>query len=616
MALYAGSNLVVNTAGNFIPAQYTTRANLPGPYTTGYSSYFFNGTNNLVSAGYSQLDFGSSDFTIEMWIYPTASGGQILNRAGGPNIAWAEYEILLNGTGLCFAASLSNTGYDIGGENSVGLPGGLIGTVTLNAWNHVAVTRTGNVYRGFLNGSQGWTQTTSGSLYSPGTARGLSIGSNYQTSWTGTTTNILSTFTGYISNLRIVNGTSLYSANFTPSTSPLTAVTNTVLLTCQDYPFVDKSSNNFLFNNNGSTPVSISYTSPFSSPPASPLNTGYLTYVQDQNEFVVNTGVTPPRASQLTTGALAPDYGVTWYKFLVAPMDYKNEVILEQGTVQGGYVGASIYNTIHRINMNTDVVMLTSQTTSFTSKYGGWHSTPLYAYYHQGNNEGTTTQGAAKQDWATFTVTALTNRSALGGTAMNSLHPGPKTQCTVGVLNQGTAGCYITFATDSWTSSGYAISAGTNYGYGTMGANSGYQWNAGYSNVWKLNWSNATWAASSSGNPSNAGSLGKALGTKWEKWFHGSDQDSSHVSCSRYNNASDSWTNAVFNQTNPQVEQCGMMGQDWGYYLGGYGPNGTWNGQNSYSQKIWYASETLIYSAISNGSNSLSSGNGCWGPLP
>ena len=48
---------------------------------------------------------------------------------------------------------------------------------------------------------------------------------------------------GYISNFRYIVGTSLYTSNFTPSTTPLTAITNTQILTCQSNSFIDNSGN-------------------------------------------------------------------------------------------------------------------------------------------------------------------------------------------------------------------------------------------------------------------------------------------------------------------------------------------------------------------------------------
>jgi hypothetical protein len=301
-------------------------------------------------------------------------------------------------------------------------------------------------------------------------------------------------------------------------------------------------------------------------------------------------------------------------------MDYKNEVYIEQGTVANGYVSSSIYNTIQRVLHANDVCLMTSATTPFTSKYGGWHSTYLYAYYHQGNNEGTTTQGTACQDWATFTVTTLATRPTLSGQAMNSTQPGPKLQNTFGVLLEGTAGVYITFSTNTWTSSGYAFSGATNYGWGMFGQNYGYTWNYGFSDTYYINWSTATWAGTGGGSPpgSSQSSLGKALNTKWGKFYHTGDQsaNSNSLLMPHFNTASSTWTAAVSSGPNYQVEQSCMMGQDWGYLLGGYGPSGNWAGQNAYSCKMNYANDTVYYSAISNGNNALSSANACWGPLP
>ena len=56
------------------------------------------------------------------------------------------------------------------------------------------------------------------------------------------TTAVTSYFPGYISNFRIVKGTAVYTANFTPSTSPLTAIANTsLLLSCTNAAIFDNS---------------------------------------------------------------------------------------------------------------------------------------------------------------------------------------------------------------------------------------------------------------------------------------------------------------------------------------------------------------------------------------
>ena len=66
---------------------------------------------------------------------------------------------------------------------------------------------------------------------------------------------------GYISNLRVNSSNAVYTSNFTPSVSALSAIAGTTLLTCQSPAFIDNSSNNYTLTVTG-TP-SIASQNPF-----------------------------------------------------------------------------------------------------------------------------------------------------------------------------------------------------------------------------------------------------------------------------------------------------------------------------------------------------------------
>jgi hypothetical protein len=115
----------------------------------------------------------------------------------------------------------------------------------------MAVTRTGTTLNFWLNGTNVGTATTDTTYYSSSTS--FLVGTN-STATSGF-------WNGYISNLRVVKGSRVYTSAFTPTTTPLTAITNTNLLTCQSNRFVDNSSNNLAITRNGD--VSIQPFSPF-----------------------------------------------------------------------------------------------------------------------------------------------------------------------------------------------------------------------------------------------------------------------------------------------------------------------------------------------------------------
>lgn len=190
--------------------------------TDGYSttsfggSGYFDGTGDSLSLSSTDLNLGSNDFTIEAWVYTTKTStqcvvGSIQNSNGTG--AW-----MLN---LNYSSNKLRFFCRYGGGSVLDYTADS-GTFPANQWAHVAVTRSGANLRIFLNGTQVGTTNTTLSTSSIDNAS-----TNY---YIGRTTDTAIQFQGYISSLRVLIGTAQYTANFTPATSPLTAITNTSLL--------------------------------------------------------------------------------------------------------------------------------------------------------------------------------------------------------------------------------------------------------------------------------------------------------------------------------------------------------------------------------------------------
>ena len=180
-----------------------------GKHNSKAYSVQFDGTDDRLAVGTSSdYAFGTGDFAIEMFIYHTDLTGQqtYFSDAHGDNNGVYFYKDGAN------ALSLYDNNNNVFSD----------GTVELNKWHHIALTRSGGVVRGFIDGTMvaevadahNYTETQ----YNIGDSHGSSSGE----------------FVGYISNVRVLKGSALYTANFTPPTTTLTNITNTVLLCCQD----------------------------------------------------------------------------------------------------------------------------------------------------------------------------------------------------------------------------------------------------------------------------------------------------------------------------------------------------------------------------------------------
>ena len=206
------NNFSITRTGNVTQGSYA-------PYSTLWSNYL-NGSSYLQTQAFNAACTG--DFTFECWAYIVTYGSTSAFFTIGDEAA-GRYYFALTGSG----GQLWSNQY--GGAN---FTWGTATSVLLNRWTHIAWVRVGTTVTGYVNGISVGTQTISGTV---GNSGGITIGANPAGGYL---------WTGYLSNVRIINGTALYTSTFTPSTTPLTAITNTSLLTCQSNRFKDNSTNN------------------------------------------------------------------------------------------------------------------------------------------------------------------------------------------------------------------------------------------------------------------------------------------------------------------------------------------------------------------------------------
>jgi hypothetical protein len=202
-------------------------------------SLIFNGSNQYLNTpSSSAFAFGTNDFTMEIWIYPTNLSGRLWFFSSNSD------NVDLNGNGGIFYFGPGGLYYSA--TNTV---------ISVGTWHHIALVRASGTITLYVNGSSVMSQNGIG--YNSTSNRAIDIaysasqGNGY--------------FTGRMSNFRIVSGTALYTGStITVPTAPLSAVSGTQLLlnTTNDANFLkDSSTNNFIVTNNGS--VTSSALNPF-----------------------------------------------------------------------------------------------------------------------------------------------------------------------------------------------------------------------------------------------------------------------------------------------------------------------------------------------------------------
>ena len=170
----------------------------------GYSAYFDGTGDYLTTPASEDFAFGSGDFTIEAYIYPTNSTAEqgVLTRW---STAATTNEAFFFGIrpGGVLVLLLSSTGQYQPANDIVSSTG----AVTYNAWNHIACCRSDdNIYM-YVNGLLVKTTTFSGSVYASTLATSV-----------GASVNAANPFFGYIDDVRITKGVARHTANFTAPT--------------------------------------------------------------------------------------------------------------------------------------------------------------------------------------------------------------------------------------------------------------------------------------------------------------------------------------------------------------------------------------------------------------
>ena len=193
----------------------------------GYSVYF-DGTGDYLTVTQStQFDFGTGDFTIDFWYYPTAhkNWSELWDTRTGQYTAGGTV-LYTDANGIIYFYVTN------GSSGTIAITGN---SLSLNTWSHIEVSRSSGSTKLFINGEQsGSTYTDSNDYTNPSTS--VKIGTDQSNTYSAT---------GYFNDFRVINGTALHTANFTPPTEPVTAVTNTQLLTCH-LPYIADGSNNDL----------------------------------------------------------------------------------------------------------------------------------------------------------------------------------------------------------------------------------------------------------------------------------------------------------------------------------------------------------------------------------
>ena len=178
----------------------------------GGSSLSLDGNGDYVDLPRATNQLVSEDFTIEFWFrINSGAGSETIGLFGSYYTGDGSGEGMLMQSTATYNQVFFQWHYGDSDWAYLNQTQGTRTALSNNTWYHVAVTRSGNTWRLFLNGTQEDSVTQSGAVSDSGSTTRLG---NYGPS--GTASHGLN---GYIEDFRITKGLARYTSNFTAPTS-------------------------------------------------------------------------------------------------------------------------------------------------------------------------------------------------------------------------------------------------------------------------------------------------------------------------------------------------------------------------------------------------------------